>query len=155
MTSRSTLRSDAPLVYFLQRCRVSASELSLSSFAYIFRCNDGQADICIKTTTPSQLGALRGKIDEVDAEILDTKKALAATQSATDIEFLRQQLGALNKEKIILREQETILLRSQVSGEQCHAAYCHPLAELAELHAHLFRVLQGLRPPRECCQPYT
>ena len=64
-------------------------------------------------TTPSQLGALRGKIDELEAEILDTKKALAATQSATDIEFLRQQLGDLNKEKIILREQETILLRSQ------------------------------------------
>ena len=114
-------------------------------------------------TTPSQLGALRGKIDELEAEILDTKKALAATQSATDIEFLRQQLGDLNKEKIILREQETILLRSQetvllrsqVSGEQCHAAYCHPLAELAELHAHLFRVPQGLRPPRECFQPYT
>ena len=79
-------------------------------------------------TTPSQLGALRGKIDELEAETLDTKKDLAATQSATDIEFLRQQLGDLNKEKIILQEQETILLRSQASGEQCHAAYCHQVA---------------------------
>ena len=89
-------------------------------------------------TTPSQLEALRGKIDKLETEILDTKKDLAAIQSATDIEFLRQQLGDLNKEKIILREQETILLRSQASGEQCYAAYCH---QVPQLHAYLLDVL--------------
>ena len=74
--------------------------------------------MCIKLTTPSQLGTLHGKIDELDAEILDTKKALAAAQVPADIAFLRRQLGDLNKEKIILRE-ENILLRGQASGEQC------------------------------------
>ena len=32
-------------------------------------------------TTPIQLGTLRGKIDELEAELLDTKKALAAAQA--------------------------------------------------------------------------
>ena len=70
-------------------------------------------------TTPSQLGTLCGKIDELEAEILDTQKALAAAQAPADIAFLRQQLGDLNKKEIILRGQETILLRGQASGEQC------------------------------------
>ena len=76
-------------------------------------------DICIKMTTPSQLGKLRGKKDELEAEILDTKKALAAARAPADTIFLRQQLGDLNKENIILRGQETILLQGQASGEHC------------------------------------
>ena len=77
----------------------------------------GQIDVCTKMTTPSPLVTLRGKIDALEAEILDTKKTLAEAQAPADITFWRQQLGDLNKEKIILREQETILLRGQVSGE--------------------------------------
>ena len=77
-------------------------------------------------TTPIQLGTLRGKIDELEAELLDTKKALAAAQAPADIAFLRQQLGDLNKKEIILREKENILLKGQVSGEQCLPRYlCH------------------------------
>ena len=77
--------------------------------------------------TPSQLGTLRGKIDGLEAEILDTKNALAAAQAPADIAFLRQQLGDLSKKEIILREQETILLQGQVSGEHCLPCYLLPL----------------------------
>ena len=80
------------------------------------RCSRGQIDVCTKMTTPSPLVTLRGKIDALEAEILDTKKTLAEAQAPADITFWRQQLGDLNKEKIILREQETILLRGQMSG---------------------------------------
>ncbi|DBA98660.1 TPA: hypothetical protein ACH3X1_014440 [Trebouxia sp. C0004] len=76
----------------------------LKSFAYTFRCCEGQIDICIKTTTPSQLGTLRRKIDELEAEILDIKKALAAAQAPADIAFLRQRLGDLDKKEILLLE---------------------------------------------------
>ena len=71
----------------------------------------------VEMTTP--LETLRRKIDEVE-------QALAAAQAPADIAFLRQQLGDLNKEKIILREQETILLRGQVSGEHCLLCYLLP-----------------------------
>ena len=74
-------------------------------------------------TTPSQLGTLRGKIDELEAKILKIEEALAAAQAPADITYLRQQLGDLNQENSILREQETILLRDQVSGEHCLLCY--------------------------------
>ncbi|KAL0023869.1 hypothetical protein WJX79_001963 [Trebouxia sp. C0005] len=67
-------------------------------------------------TTPSQLGTLRGKIDGLEEEILDTKKALAAAHEPADIAFLRQRLGALDKKEIVLREEKNILLQGQASG---------------------------------------
>ena len=100
-------------------------------------------------TTPSQLGTLRRKIDGLEAELLETKKALAAAraQEPADIAFLRQQLGDLNKEKIVRLQQENILLQGQASGEQGLPRYlCHHLAELAKLHAHLFHVMILSRP---------
>ena len=77
-------------------------------------------------TTPSQLGTLREKIDKVEAKIPKIEEALAAAQAPADIAFLRQQLGDLNKKKIILREQETILLQGQASGE--HRLPCYLLS---------------------------
>ncbi|DBA79194.1 TPA: hypothetical protein ACH3X1_009014 [Trebouxia sp. C0004] len=89
-------------------------------------CSGGQIDICTKMTTPSQLGTLRGKIDKLEAKILKIEEALAAAQAPADIAFLRQQLGDLNKKEIILREQETILLQVQASGEHRLPCYLLP-----------------------------
>ena len=100
----------------------------------------GQTDICIKMTTSSQLGTLRGKIDGLEAEILDTKaeildtkaeildtkKALAAAQAPADITYLRQQLDNLSKKEIVLREEKNILLQGQASGEHCLPCYLLP-----------------------------
>ena len=69
-------------------------------------------------TTPSQLGTLRGKID-------DLEKALAAAQEPADIAFLRQRLGDLDKKEILLLEQQNRLQR-QVSGEHCLPCYLLP-----------------------------
>ncbi|KAL3161847.1 hypothetical protein ABBQ38_008937 [Trebouxia sp. C0009 RCD-2024] len=69
-------------------------------------------------TTPSQLGTLRGEIDDIKAKILKTEEALAAAEALADISFWRKRLGDLDKEKIILREQETILLQGQASDEE-------------------------------------
>ena len=81
-------------------------------------------------TTSSQLGTLRGKIDGLEAEILDTKteildtkKALAAAQAPTDITYLRQQLDNLSKKEIVLREEKNILLQGQASGEHYLPCY--------------------------------
>ena len=77
-------------------------------------------------TTLSQLKTLRGKIDRLEGERLDTKEALATAQAPVDIAFLSQRVLDLNEKKILLREQETILLQVQVSGEQCLPHYlCH------------------------------
>ena len=69
-------------------------------------------------TTPSQLGTLRGKID-------DLEKALAAAQEPADIAFLRQRLGDLDKKEILLLEQQN-RLQGQVSGEHCLPCYLLP-----------------------------
>ncbi|KAA6421563.1 MAG: hypothetical protein FRX49_08507 [Trebouxia sp. A1-2] len=71
-------------------------------------------------TTFSQLETVQKKIDDLDAKILNTEAALAATQSATDIDFLRKQLERY-KEKIVRCEQETILLQGQASGPESDA----------------------------------
>ena len=129
VTSRSTVRFDTALVYSCNDAVsqvLSCHSLRFRSFAYTFRCSRGQIDVCTKMTTPSQLGTLRGKIDELEAKILKIEEALAAAQVPADIAFLRQQLGDLNKKEIILREQETILLRGQVSGEHCLLCYLLP-----------------------------
>ena len=120
------------MLHLLTSCNDAVSQLLnchslyFRSFAYTFGCSEGQIDICIKMTTPSQLGTLRGKTDELEAEVLDTKKALAAAQAPADIAFLCQQLGDSNKIQIILREQETNLLQGQASGEHCLPCYLLP-----------------------------
>ena len=68
-------------------------------------------------TIPSQLETLRGEIDEIKAEILDTKKALAAAQEPADIALLRQRLLDLGEQNNLRLEQQNRLLR-QASGEQ-------------------------------------
>ena len=89
------------------------------SFAYNYRCSEGQIDICIKMTTPSQLGTLCGKIDRLEAEILDTEKALSAAREPADIAFLRKQLEQLNNKRNLLQEEKNIFLQGQASGEHC------------------------------------
>ena len=69
--------------------------------------------------TPSQLEIVRREIADIKAEILKTNKALAATQNTTDVGFLRKRLEHLDRKEIILRQQETILLQGQASGEHC------------------------------------
>lgn len=76
-------------------------------------------------TTPSQLGTLRGKIDELEAKILKIEEALAAAQ-APDVAFLRKQLEQLNNTRNLLQEKENILLRGQASGEHCLLRYLLP-----------------------------
>ena len=68
-------------------------------------------------TTPSQLGTLRSKIDELEAKILKIEEALAAAQAPADVAFLRKQLEQL---------QEKELLRGQASGEHCLPRYLLP-----------------------------
>ncbi len=93
------------------------------SFAFTFRCSERQVDICIKMTTPSQLETVRKKIDDLEAEILNTKEALAVAQRTTEIEFLRKRLEQLDRKEIVLREKENILLQGQASGEHCLSRY--------------------------------
>ena len=85
-------------------------------------------------TTPSQLGMLRTEIDDLKAEIVSAKEALAATQSATETDFQHKQLEQLNRQLSSLREQETILLQGQVSGEHCLRRYLLPLSCLSFKH---------------------
>jgi len=79
-------------------------------------------------TSPSQLGTVQKEIDDVKAEILETKDALAAAQHDADVHFLRKQLEQLRKEKEQLREKENILLQGQASGEHCLPCYLLPRA---------------------------
>ena len=78
-------------------------------------------------TSRSQLEAVRGEIAEIKTKIQKKEEALAAAQAPADIAFWRQQLGGLNKTEIILRQQETILLQGQVSGEHCLPCYLSSL----------------------------
>jgi len=77
-------------------------------------------------TSPSQLETVQKEIDDVKAEILETKEALAAAQRDADVLFLRKQLEQLRKEKEQLREEENILLQGQASGEHCLPGYLLP-----------------------------
>lgn len=86
-------------------------------------CSERSVDTRVRMTTFSQLETVQKKIDDLDAKILNTEAALAATQSATDIDFLRKQLERY-KEKIVRCEQETILLQGQASG--VYGVYCLP-----------------------------
>ena len=72
------------------------------SIAFNFTCSERQVDICIRMTALSQLETIRNEIDDLKAEILNTKEALANAQDAADVDFLRKQLERLHKEKIIL-----------------------------------------------------
>ena len=51
------------------------------------------------------------------------KEALAATQKTTDVDFLCKQLELLHKKKIVLLEQENLLLKGQAPGENCLLRY--------------------------------
>ena len=91
-------------------------------------------------TTPSQLGTLRGKIDELEAEILDIKKALAAAQTPADIAFLRadiaflrQRLGDLDKKEILLLEQQN-RLQGPAPGEHRLPCYLLPMSCCSSIH---------------------
>lgn len=75
---------------------------------------------------PDQLGTLRGELDELQAEVLDTKEALAAAKAPADVAFWRQQLRNLNKKQITLQKQDTIAPRGQPSGEHCLPRYLLP-----------------------------
>ena len=77
-------------------------------------------------TTPSQLGTLRSKIDELEAKILKIEEALAAAQAPADVAFLRKQLEQVNNTRNLLQEKENILLRGQASGEHCLPRYLLP-----------------------------
>jgi len=77
-------------------------------------------------TSASQLETVEKEIDDVKAEILETKDALAAAQHDADVHFLRKQLEQLRKKEEQLRkkeeqlrEKENILLQGQASGEHC------------------------------------
>lgn len=84
-----------------------------------------ESDLCIRMTSLSQLETVQKEIDDVKAEILETKEALATAQHDSDIKFLRQQLHQLRKKEEQLRE-ERILLQGQASGEHCLPCYLLP-----------------------------
>ena len=52
-------------------------------------------------TTASQLETLRGKMDDLEADMVDTKKALAAAEGPADTAFWRQRLINLDKKEIL------------------------------------------------------
>ena len=92
------------------------------SFAFVFRCSERHVVIC-KMTTLSQLETLQKEIDRLEAKILKTEEALAATQSTTQIDILQKQLERLHRERIVRCEQETVLLQRHKSGEHCLPRY--------------------------------
>lgn len=85
-------------------------------------------------TAPSQLGTLRTEIGGLKAKILKSEEALAASQSTTETDFQHKQLEQLNRQLSSLREQETIVLQGQVSGEHCLRRYLLPLSCLRFKH---------------------
>ena len=114
-----------------------------------------QVDVCIRTATLSQLERVQKKIDALNAKILKTEEALAATQSAIEIEFQRKQLLQLNTLLSSLREQETFCCDAKcLVSIACHATCRHHLAELAEAACTLV-ACHGLSRIGECCQPVS
>lgn len=92
-------------------------ELSISVLDLLcFRCSERQVDICVRMTSLNELGKVRREIANVTAEMQRTDKSLAATHSTTEAEFLYKQLEDLRKEKLVLREQEKILLQGSSSS---------------------------------------
>ena len=83
-------------------------------------------------TTPSQLETVRREIADTKAKILKTEEAVAAAQKPADIAFLRI-LEQLNRQLSCLREQETIVLQAQQSGEQWLLCYLFPPLRLTWL----------------------
>ena len=67
-------------------------------------------------TSIIELGKVRREIANITAEMQRTNKSLATNRNTTEAEFLYKQLEDLRKEKLVLREQETILLRGSSSS---------------------------------------
>ena len=67
-------------------------------------------------TSLNELGKVRREIANITAELRRTDMSLAATRGTTEAEFLYTQLEDLRKEKLVLREQEKILLQGSSSS---------------------------------------
>ena len=67
-------------------------------------------------TSLIELGKVRREIANITAEMQRTNKSLATNRNTTEAEFLYKQLEGLRKEKLVLREQETILLQGSFSS---------------------------------------
>ena len=79
--------------------------------------------------TPSQLQTVQKEIDHVKAQLQDKGTDLAIAQRAGDaaqVDFLRTSVKSLRQEIVVLREKENILLRGQVSGQNCSPYHLHP-----------------------------
>lgn len=66
-----------------------------------------------------QLEAVRQQIAGVGRGVSNLDVSLAAAEQAGNdlkVEFLRDRLQTMDKEKVALRQQETILLRAQQAG---------------------------------------
>ncbi len=73
----------------------------------------------------SQSAAVQKELDDVKAEILETKEALDAAQRAGDaaeVDYLRKRVESLDKDRNMLREQQTVLLQGQASGQTARPA---------------------------------
>lgn len=69
-------------------------------------------------TSLTELAKVRREIANITAEMQRTNKSLATTRNTTEAEFLYKQLEHLRKEKLVLREQETILLQGSSSSDK-------------------------------------
>ncbi len=82
-------------------------------------------------TSHNQLQAVQQEVTKVDAEIDKAKGELVKAQAETDnkeADFLEDTLVELRRKQNILLEQQTILLRAQVPGQDCL-----PLSELTKM----------------------
>ena len=110
------IRSDVSLARLPCLLFASCFYLSLISFAFTFRCSERQVDICVRMTSLNELGKVRREIANITAELQRTDMSLAATRGTTEAEFLYTKLEHLRKEKLVLREQEKILLQGSSSS---------------------------------------
>lgn len=95
------------------------------------------------------------------AQIVDKETDLAIAQRAGDaaqVDFLRTWVITLNKEILQLREQQTIILRSQASGQHCSPYhYQNGLPAYASVssmpHAKVKHCWHEMHPGRTYTQP--
>lgn len=74
-------------------------------------------------TTLTLLERVHKELDNVGAKLLKAEEAAAVAHNAEDTAFWRNHMELLQREKLMLREQEIILLPGQASGKHCLPRY--------------------------------
>lgn len=73
--------------------------------------------------TLTLLERVHRELDKVGARLLQAEEAVAVAHNAEETAFWRNHMEQLQREKLMLREQEIILLPGQASGKHCLPRY--------------------------------